>query len=336
MSLDLSFLFRNVPDFNANVTPMEFPFLINYAFLSGQDNSFQPDSLNKIMHRICQMVAKRTEPEELKDRMVRNLRVVDSVDGWPNGFFGTDNFPIREIINGEHPTYIHVGMTGARLYLRRYGSSLGLKPMDGRDKPHEEMTEVLAELASEVGQLDVREFIYRYSFTVTPELTRTSGFYVVNMSDELMVMSRYLPDIKWGGSKRLATELSADFTSRERDGVKVGSYGDATIFARIRFQRELDDQDWRQGKVRPSTGNDLAFGTSDTPQVEYFVRTIADTSPHRDSPTDIDYNHEQYVLRQLAQMLYAGLCQRARQDRVKNGNLHLIRFRKSEAAASPT
>lgn len=321
MELDTSTLFGGKHYVHATIKPMDFPFLIGHAF-NWRSGAYQPEALQVVLARCFELfVEDMAKPDQLRDVLMRTVKAGRS----DSGIFGLGKLPIDELIDGRSYVSTEVGITGAKLRLRRYGDSLAIRPVNDRDETHEKMASILGQIVGD-GHCYLRHFVQRYSFALTPDLKGASNAYVLDMQKELAVMDRYLPDIKWAGGKRLAADLGADFTGK-RQGVKVGSYGDADVFARIKYEQEVNDPDWRLGKVRSTTATELVFGqgAGDKPRIEYFIRMVErDTfDPAR---TDIDYQREQGLLHDLARMLYAGLYQREFQSMVEHGNGHFIRF----------
>lgn len=330
MELDTSKLFSGKCDIHATIKPMDLPFLINHAF-NWRNGAYEPEALQVVLARCYELFAEDiTKPEQLRDVLMRTVKA----SGSDSGIFGVGKLPLDKLVEGRSYVSTETGIIGAKLRLRRYGDCLAIRPVNDRDETHEKMADILNRIVMG-GRYYLQHFVQRYSFGLTPPLKGVSGAYALNVQDELAAMDRYLPDIKWTGSKRLAADLGADFTSHQRAGVKVGSYGDAVIFARIVYEREVNDQDWRQGKVRNTAGNELFFGAGagDKPRIEYFIQMMERESfdPAR---ADINYQHEQGLLHDLARMLYAGLYQRRFQSIVQNGNEHWIRFRREPEQAA--
>lgn len=330
MQFDIKNLFSGTRDIDVMVEPMEFPFLIDHVFdwRPERRGAYRPEALSSVLQHIVRLFVERSKskPQELHDRLMRSLRS----PGWPNGFLGTDNLPIEEIAGGRSWTSIVIGLTGAKLELKRYGDCLGVRTSGRDDKPHEETETLLGELATSKGPSIVRPFIHRYGFVCSVELEHRRDVYVLDMVRELEAMDRYLPDIRWTGKReRIAADLGGDFTTH-RQGLVVGSYGDAEIRLRVVYENEVNDEDWRIGKVRSTTGTELAFGvgTGTRPRLEYFLRTVDGNNSYNDAVANIDYQSEQGLLHDLARMLYAGLYQRMHQRMVENGNLHFVRFRR--------
>lgn len=334
MEFDTSKLFGGHWDIEVRVTSMSFPFLIIHAFDDPRRRQgvYIPDALSVVLAKCCELMADDTaNPEHLRDMLKRGIKAEASA----SGLLGLDDLPLEQLFGGQSYVNMTFGMMPTKIRLRRYGDCLAIQPVNDRDVTHGKMANLLARLAED-GRGYVRHFIQRYGFSLTPVLKKSTGVYVLNVQDELALMDRYLPDIKWAGNKRLAAELGADFTSHQRSGVKIGSYGDADIFAGIKYEREVPDQAWREGKIRNVAGNELFFGTGagDMPQIEYSLQMVERESfdPAR---SDIDYHKEQGLLRELSRMIYAGLYQRQFQSMLKNGNEHWVRFRReSEQVAA--
>ncbi len=321
MEFDASKLFSGKCDIHAAIKPMDLPFLIAHAFRNG---AYEPEALQVVLAKCYELFAEDiTKPEQLRDVLMRTVKA----SGSDSGIFGLGKLPLDKLVEGRSYVSTETSSIGAKLRLRRYGDCLAIRPVNDRDETHEKVASILDRIANDSFSY-MRRFIRRYSFGLTPDLKGVSGAYVLNVQEELATMNHYLPDIKWTGSKRLSANLGADFIGHERGGVKVGSYGDADIFARIVYEREVNDQDWRQGKVRNTTETEFLFspGAGDKPRIEYFIQMVErDTfDPAR---SDIDYRREQGLLHDLARMLYAGLYQRGFQSIVRNGNEHWIRFR---------
>lgn len=326
MEFDTSKLFPSRRGVCATVKPMSFPFLLYYAFDPRRGGAYDPDVLQVVLGRCYELLAEEvTKPEQLRDMLKRSMKAGS----------GLDPESIEKLCAGQSYVTTELAVIGAKLRLRRYGDCLAIRPVGDQDKAHEKMESALMRIIDE-GRGLLRRFIERYSFALTPDVKGVSGAYVLDMQKELATMNRYLPDIKWAGNKRLAADLGGDFTSHQRAGVKVGSYGDAEIFARIVYEQEaMNDQTWRQGKVRNTTGTELFFnhGAGDKPQLEYFIRMVErDTfDPAR---MDIDYQREQGLLHDLARMLFTGLYQREFQSSVEHGNEGWIRFRREPETAA--
>gem|GEM_PF-4211166 len=333
MEFDKSKLFSGTCGIGASVKPMSHPFLITHAFDDRrQSEVYVPDALRVVLAKCCERMADEiAKPDHLRDMLMRGLKAYAG----EAGLLGLDNLPLDELFDGRSDVSMVIGMTGTKIRLRRYGDCLAIRPINEQDEPHEKMMSILTRLAED-GQSYVRHFIQRYGFILTPDLKERSGACVLDAEQELDVMNHYLPDIRWFGNKRIAADLGADFTSHQRAGVKVGEYGDANIFARIVYEREVNDADWRQGKVRNTTMTELAFGAGagEKPQIEYSIRTIDHDQSWDPAPMGIDYQREQGLLHDLARMLYAGLYQRGFQSRVKNGNDHWVRFRRVPVKAA--
>ncbi|MBP9727874.1 MAG: hypothetical protein KBD27_00690 [Candidatus Moranbacteria bacterium] len=329
MQFDTSKLYGGKCDIHAAIKPMDLPFLINHAF-NWRNGAYEPEALQVVLARCYELFAEDiTKPEQLRDVLMRTVKA----SGSDSGIFGLGKLPLDKLVEGRSYVSTETSIIGAKLRLRRYGDCLAIRPVNDRDETHEKVAGILDRIVND-GYSYMRRFIRRYSLGLTPDLKGVSGAYVLNVQEELATMNRYLPDIKWTGSKRLAADLGADFTGHERSGVKVGSYGDADIFARIVYDQEIKDQAWRQGKVRNTTGTELFFnsGAGDRPRIEYFIRMVERDSfdPAR---SDIDYQREQGLLHDLARMLYGGLYQRGFQSIVRNGNEHWIRFRREPEPA---
>lgn len=324
MELDTGKLFSGKNGIKATVKPMDYPFLITYAFDRNKKGTYVPDSLQVVLRKCCELAASEVvKPEHLKDMLMRGLKA----DASESGLLGLDKLPLDELFSGHAFVNTIVGVTGTKIRLRRFGDCLGICPLNERDELHEKAAVILAKLADD-GHGYVRHFIKRYSFALDLDLRKTTTAYVFDAHQELVTMNRYLPDIKWLGGNKLAADLGADFTG-VRHGVKVGVYGDASIFARIVYEQEVDDQDWRRGKVRSTTTTELSFGlgAGSRPRIEYFVQTSDLDRSWDPAPTDIDYKREQGLLHDVARMVYGGLFQRGFQAIVNNGNDHWIRFR---------
>lgn len=323
MEFDTSRLFGSKCNIHAKVKPMDLSFLISHAF-NFRHGAYEPEALEVVLARCYELfVEETTKPEQLRDVLTRSLKAGRS----ESGLFGLGKLSVEELTKGRSYMNTEVGITGAKIRLRRYGDCLAIQPVNERDETHEKVAGIFDRIIRE-GRYYMRHFAQRYSFALTPVLKGASGAYVLNVQDELAVMDRYLPDIKWVGSKRLTSDLGLDFTSHQRTGVKVGSYGDAEVFARIVYEREVNDQDWRRGKVQSIAGNELFFGVSagDRPQIEYLIQ-MTERDSYDPARSDIDYWREQVLLHDLARMLYAGLYQREFQSIVRNGNEPWIRFR---------
>lgn len=330
MQFDTSKLFSGKNGIETTVKLMDYPFLITYAFDKRKKGTYVPDSLRVVLVKCCELAANEAaKPEHLKDMLMRGLKA----DASESGLLGLDALPLDELFSGRAYVTMVVGVTGTKIRLRRYGDCLGIRPVNDRDELHEKAAAILARLADD-GQGYVRHFIQRYSFALDPDLRKTGTAYVLDVYQELMTMERYLPDIKWLSSKRLTADLGADFTG-ERQGVKIGVYGDASVFARIVYEQEVDDQDWRLGKVRSTTTTELVFGVGagSRPRIEYFVQTADLDRSWDPAPIDIDYQREQGLNRDVARMIYAGLYQRGFQSIVRSGNEHWIRFRQEPESA---
>ncbi len=319
----------------ATVRPMDFPFLILNAFGERRPIDRMPESLSVVLAKCSELIAANTtNHEHLREMVQRCLKAGDS----KAGVCGLGNLSLDELRSGRS----HVNLTlpllpNAKIQLRRFGDCLGIRTVNERDEVHEKLADILSRIVDDRGPHYLRRFHQRYSFRLTPKLKAGTGStYVLDVQEELAAMDRYLPDIKWMGNKRLAADLGGDFTGSERTGVKVGAYGDAAVFARIVYERETDDPDWRLGKVRSTTATELAFGvgTGDGPQIEYFIRTTEPDSSFDPARMDIDYPREQGLLHDLARMLYAGLYQRGFQSAVENGNGHFIRFLRESVRAA--
>lgn len=330
MQFDTSKLFSGHNYIEAAIKPMDYPFLITAAFDERKNETYVPDSLRVVLAKCCELVVNDVaKPEHLKDMLMRGLKVESDL-------LGLDKLPLDKLFSGRAYVTMVVGLTGTKIQLRRYGDCLGIRPVNDRDKLHEKAVAILARLADN-GQGYVRHFIQRYSFTLDPglNLKRTANTFVLDTQQELAIMNSYLPDIKWSEGKRLAAALRADFIG-DRRGVKVGTYGDAIVFARIVYQTEVNDPSWRLGKMygTDATEFSLIIGDGQRFQIEYFVQMADIDSSWDPAPTDINYQREQGLLRDVARMIYAGLYQRGFQSIVKSGNEHLIRFRKPEQAAA--
>lgn len=320
----------------ATVWPMHYPFLIMHAFGGyRQSNCDTPESLSVVLEKCCELIADDTEkPEHLRDLLKRCIKAGDS----EAGTLGLGKLPLDELREGR--AYVNTTLPllpNARIQLRRFGDCIGIRVVNDRDEPHEKLAGILSRLAED-GRHFVRHFNQRYGFMLTPDLKGTgNSAYALDVQAELAVMNRYLPDIRWSGGKKLAALLGADFTGHERAGVKVGTYGDAEVFARITYERETNDSDWRLGKVRSTTATELVFGAGagDKPQIEYFIQAVEPDRSFDPARGDIDYPREQGLMHDLARMLYAGLYQRGFQSMVDHGNSHFLRFRReSEQAAA--
>lgn len=326
MEFDTSKLFGGRHYVHATIKMMDFPFLISHAFNPRKSGAYEPEALQVVLARCFELFVKdMAKPDQLRDVLMRTVKA----SGSDSGIFGLGKLPLDKLVEGRSYVSTETGIMGAKLRLRRYGDSLAIRPVNDRDETHEKMASILGQFVGD-GRCYLRHFVRRYGFALTPDVKGMSGAYVLDMQKELATMNRYLPDIKWVGSKRLAADLGTDFIGHQRAGVKVGGYGDAEIFARIVYEQEaMNDQTWRQGKVRNTTGAELFFnhGAGDKPQLEYFIRMVErDTfDPAR---MDIDYQREQGLLHDLARMLYAGLYQREFQSMVEHGNGHFLRFRR--------
>lgn len=330
MEFDTSKLFSGKCDIHATIKPMELPFLIAHAF-NWRNGTYEPEALQVVLARCYELFAEDiTKPEQLRDVLMRTVKA----NGSDSGIFGLGKLPLDKLVEGRSYVSTETSILGAKLRLRRYGDSLAIRPVNDRDETHEKVAGILDRIANDRFSY-LRRFIRCYSFGLTPDLKGVSGAYVLNVQEELATMNRYLPDIRWTGSKRLGADLGADFTGHERRGVKVGSYGDADIFVRIIYDQEIKDQAWRQGKVRNTTGTELFFnpGAGDRPRIEYFIQMV-ERETFDPARSDIDYQREQGMLHDLARMLYAGLYQRGFQSIVRNGNEHWIRFRREPEKAT--
>lgn len=328
MQFDTSKLFRERGYVEASIKPMDYPFLITYAFDERKKETYVPDSLRVVLRRYCEVAADEAKNEEHLRDMLRRALKADASD---SGLLGLDKLPLDELFEGRSYVTMVLGLMGTKIRLRRYGDCLGIRPVNDRDELHDKAVVTLTKIAEDDHNY-VRHFIRRYCFALDPELKRTNTTFVLDTVQEIAAMERYLPDIKWVANKRLAADLGADFTGK-RQGVRVGVYGDAHVLARIAYKEEVDDQDWRLGKVRSATTTDLVFGASNgsRPRIEYFVQITDLDKSWNPAPTGIDYLHEQVMIRDVARMIYAGLYQRGYQSTVANGNDHIIRFRQTVA-----
>lgn len=309
------------------VKPMSFPFLLRYAF---NDRGFNPDALGAVLARYCEVVTDQAKPDQLKDMLRRSLKAAE--DGC--GLLGMSNLPIAKLSTGYAYVSTIVGVTGTRIELRRYGDCLGIRPVNDRFELHEKMAAVLDQMTENKPDF-MSHFTHRYGFAISPSLKERRDERVLDMQGEMVIMRRYLPDIKWSTSAGMALELVDDFI-RQQGGLSVGTYGDARVYLRITFSSPVNEATWRHGLISEQTGTEIVFRGHENfrPRLEYFVRTEDPDNSHDPASLDIDYQCEQWLLGDLARMLYAGLYQRAFQSNVKNENVPWIRFRREPGKAA--
>lgn len=328
------FYFCNSRDLNPRVEVMDFPWLIGYAFNENKGDTLIPDILTSLFRQICEGVAERAKPEPFRERLLRQLK---DAREWPNGFLGTENLPLQEIGRGREWKDTVIGMTGVKVRMRRYGTCLGIAVYDQQGNPHEETESILRKLSGS-SQRYLRPFVHGYSFSIQPPYQNHLAGYAFDLDGELAVMQACLPDITWTKKRNVALGLVDDFVKGAQDGILVGSYGDAQVFLRMVIDQKMGDQTakdqtWRQGLIHERTERRIAFRGNNAPPVclEYFVRTTDENNIHKESVAGVDYWREQWVLLDLARILYSGLYQRVCQSTIDHGNKHLIRFRKEPA-----
>lgn len=311
MTFNISRCFHPTSGLKTEVALMDYPFLIDGAF-HFETGKFMANNVRQVLTKYLAAFAKagKSSTDQL-DRLIKGLAEQDS------GFYADASlFSIGgTLVNPDNFCNLAPGPANLFFRVARFGNCLGLRPdtaSNNMKELHTEAMSILDELAERNPEL-LRRFVHTYQFSVRPELdVRENSGWSLSVAKELAVMKRYLPDVSWSDPASVTVQLGDDFTEGEPDGgVVVGTYGEAEILLRITCDNA--DLTWRSGFFFLCQAPELVFSRRSgvRPGLQYFVRT---SLPRHRTATEqyanVQYWQEQWLMEQVARMLYTALYQR--------------------------
>ena len=252
--------------------------------------------------------------------------------------FGTDSNPFaaraKTLSQGE-VIELHMEFVNVRLELKRFGTCIGIRPLDSNGKPHLDATEVLEEMCQASRTL----LPFVHSRCVDMPRWQAYKDQCIDIEKELVTAARYIPDVQWGkDSSQVAFDLMKKYIStdprfeRGGYGVEVGQYHGIPIYALILFGGEDKDATWRKGSISLQD-TVLTFGanSSESPILRYTIRTAFDGNTFVKAPLDIDYADEQFCQGKLAKLLLDGFSARDLGETIVR-NPHWVKWKKGPLA----
>lgn len=288
----------------------EFPFILDNAFHWGKEHKFQP----KVVFRLMGEFIRTHFQRKISDRKRIETDVLESLlDSIANSFVITEGAIDTMYLDGLNSGLNHeimVAPTKITWCLRKFGTCLGIRPVDSQGNNHCEGIKTLGEMTKNEGR-HVSRFVRRRGVSF-----RYYGK-MVDVAHELESIERYVPDVAWLHEKdAVANALMRNYISTsfpyasKTKGVVVGHYHDIPVYMQVLYGGDTEEV-WRRGSVTQE-GTTLRFDstTGFHPYVRYFIQ-ILDESRYGDiAISDVEYEIEQNCQERLIEILLNALVAR--------------------------
>ncbi|MCA9358902.1 hypothetical protein KC926_01700 [Candidatus Kaiserbacteria bacterium] len=278
------------------------PWFLDHCF-NCEDDSFEPKNLANLLRQYCQLAL-----PELQDPVKRIIAELSKSP--PNGMFGTEGLSdLSAVFLNEQHGQVKVGLTGACLEMRRYGSGLGIRCKDSRNDEHA-LTNNLFTLLAKEHLVSLRQFHHRI------EVSLKCSNEALDVDELLAALAKWVPSIQCDleNTSQIVDGVIAKFLNEHQKDVLVGRFhGALPVYLDFDFDiqgEHVRDANVRRGIFKEREGSIIRFynnGTHPELRVRFYVRTGQSYGVFNAVEHGYDYAKEQRLMLTAVWCLAVGL-----------------------------
>lgn len=292
--------------------PHEYPFIMDYAYFSKEDESFDCISVGGVLFQITGKLLQNTASNNSSPKEIDSIGDL-IVDGAPSLLvFGDKLRETSDQLERHGGVSLTIPLSKVVIKMKRFGLALGFQLLDSNNKRHEKATKLVEQLIASRQLSGVRQLFVARKIL--------APCWREDVCEQLDLMSKYVPDVKWEvtGLDSIAKSLYDDYI-QNGEGVQVGRYHDIPVYMKVIDGMEgKNDLTWRDGALK-CNGSTLTFSNRShcSPSVQFSVRMFDPVPCSAKASAGIDYREEQLAHEALIEILFQALKSRCRAALVK-------------------